>query len=185
MRRDFALVWFCVAAAAGCASAGSLNTQQNAAFVTEGPSCKVPVPDSGGETWREVRATRFTFCVPASWRGTGGAAGGAVDARTWRGSGGSITWGTGQAGSRRTVTTEVIVRPGEPLPTPSGQVRRFREVIDGRPAQFYDNEFAGKHYTGASWTRPAVYLEGEADNPAAARLQLAVYRTVRFTINEP
>ena len=183
MRRVMALFSLGVAASAsGCASASAPGAEP-AASVTSAAAevlpCAVPVPEPAREPWRQVRATGFTFCVPASWRPTGRPEGRSVDARTWRGGSGSITWGRGEYRPQRTESRIAIVRAGEPLPSP-GQVRRFTEVIDGRPAELWDNEFEGKHYTGARWTGQAVYLEGEATDPATARLQLVVYRTVRF-----
>ena len=186
MQRALGLEWLCIATiAVGCASAGSPSAEPGGLATAEVPRCTVVVPEAGEEMWREVRATRFTFCVPVNWRPLGAPARGGADARTWRGGTGSITWGTGEHRPRRIATAQVIVRAGEPLPSaPPGQVRRFTEVIDERVAQLWDNEFEGKHYTGATWSRPAVYLEGEATDPATARLQLAVYRTVRFTVSE-
>lgn len=163
----------------GCASAGSTaSPDAEAELAAPPPPCTVSVPSD--EPWREVRGNGFTFCVPASWRATGRSRDGGPDASTWRGGGGSITWGTGAQGPRRVFVSEVTVRAGQPLPDPPGRVSRFTEVIGGRRAQLWNNEFDGKHFTGATWTQPALYLEGEASDAGAARLQLEIYRTVRF-----
>ena len=172
--------WIISASVLGCASAASPAVEQLASDAAEAVPCSVPVLKAT-EPWRRVQARDFTFCVPTSWRPAGNRSANGIDARTWRGEGGSITWGTGAHRPRRVATAQVIVRAGEPLPPPPGQVRRFGEIIDGRPADMWDNEFEGKHYTGAEWSQPAVYIEGDATTPATARIQLAVYRTVRFS----
>ena len=169
------------ASLSGCASSGQPGTDVPAAAVAQAAPCSVELPESATEPWRVVRGRGFTFCVPASWRAVGHPTRQDVDARTWRGGGGSITWGTGEYRPQQIATETVIVRAGDPLPAPSGSVRRFNEVIDGRSAKMWDNEFRGRHYTGAVWTTPAVYMEGEASAQHSARLQLAVFRTVRFT----
>jgi hypothetical protein len=74
----------------------------------------------------------------------------------------------------------VTVRAGNPLPQPNG-VNRFAEVIGGRPADLWNNEFEGDFFTGAEWTRPAVYVAGESRDRVTATLQLQVFRTVRFS----
>ncbi|HEX8211492.1 MAG TPA: hypothetical protein VF584_15075 [Longimicrobium sp.] len=142
--------------------------------------CTVTVPGADLTGWREVRATGFTFCVPAGWRPVGRVRNG-VDASTWRGGGGEVKWGTGEYRSGKVVTRVVSVRAGNPLPEPTG-VKRFSEVIGGKLADLYDNEFEGDFYTGAKWTNPAVYVAGESRDAVTARLQLQVFRTVRFSV---
>ena len=180
MRADKTVLWLVVAGSAlGCASASSSGETEVAG--ADAPPCSVPTLDVAGERWREVRATSFTFCVPMNWRPSGSSSRG-IAARTWRGGSGSVTWGTGEYRPRRVVSTTAVVRPGERLPsTPPGQVRRFTETIDNRTAQLWDNEINGRHYTGVAWSRPTVFFDGEAADAATARVQLAVYRTVRFT----
>lgn len=141
--------------------------------------CTAVVPGADLTGWREVRATGFTFCVPASWRPAGRARNG-VDARTWRGGGGEVKWGTGSHRSVVTVTT-VVSGPVSAMPQPAVQVNRLSEVIGGRVADLWDNEFDGNFHTGAAWNAPAMYVAGESRDRATARLQLQVFRTVRFT----
>ncbi|MGH7662705.1 MAG: hypothetical protein ACRENI_00155 [Gemmatimonadaceae bacterium] len=137
--------------------------------------------DAAG-VWQEVRATGFTFCVPANWRPVGGSPAGDHDATTWRGDGGSISWRVGEYRPRPIRTEIATVRVGDPLPAASpGEIRHFDEVIGGRRATLWDNQFEGEYYTGAKWVSPAIYLEGETRSRGSARLQLDVYRTVRFT----
>ena len=141
--------------------------------------CTVTLPGADLSGWKEVRATGFTFCVPANWRPSGRARGG-VDARTWRGGSGSITWGKGNP-VREVRTVIVAVPVGSPIPEPPGHVRRFTETIGEAAAEMWDNEFDGERYTGAEWKSRSVYITGEGNGGDVASLQLRVYRTVRFT----
>lgn len=153
--------------------------------------CAVTLPGADLSGWKEVRATGFTFCVPATWRPSGRARNG-VDPHTWRAGSGSVTWGTGTYRGKvvsTTVTTVVITGRAAgglpPLPPPSGpqgQVRNFAEPIGGATADLWDNEFEGVNYTGAKWSSPqAVHISGESRDTRTAAVQLQVYRTVRFT----
>ncbi|HEY0154011.1 MAG TPA: hypothetical protein VGB92_18505 [Longimicrobium sp.] len=140
--------------------------------------CTVTMPGTDVVGWREVQATGFTFCVPANWRPVGRARNG-VDARVWRGGGGEVKWGSGSPRTVATVTT-VVSGPVSAIPRPTGQVHRLSEVIGGKRADLWDNEFEGSYYTGAEWSAPAVYVAGESRDRATSRLQLQVVRTVRF-----
>lgn len=143
--------------------------------------CAATVPGTDLTGWREVRATGFTFCVPAGWRAVGRVRKNGVDARTWRGGGGEVKWGTGEYRSVATATTVTVVSgPVSAIPRPSGNVNRYSEVIGGKRADLWDNEREGRSYTGAEWSAPAVYVAGESRDRATARLQLQVIRTVRF-----
>ena len=156
--------------------------QDTARVATPGAErpCTVTLPGADLSGWKEVRATGFTFCVPANWRPSGRARGG-VDAGTWRGGSGSITWGVGAYRPQEVVTRVVVVGDGSPDPGPPGQVRRFPEVIGGAAADLWDNQFDGKHYTGAEWRSRSAYISGDSRDGGTANLQLRVYRTVRFT----
>lgn len=141
--------------------------------------CTAVVPGTDLTGWKEVQATGFTFCVPASWRPVGRAHNG-VDARTWRGGGGELKWGFGTHRAVATATT-VVSGPVSAIPRPRGQVNRHSEVIGGKRADLWDNELEGSSYTGAEWGAPAMYVSGESRDRATARLQLQVIRTVRFS----
>lgn len=143
--------------------------------------CTAVVPGADLAGWKEVRATGFTFCVPANWRASGRARDG-VDAPTWRGGGGEVTWGTGvyRGVAVRTRVVTRRVAGGEPLQDPGSQVNRFSEVIGGRMAELHDNRFDGEHFTGATWNSPALFLRGKSRDAGSARIQLQVFRTVRF-----
>jgi hypothetical protein len=151
-----------------CASSGA-SSYEDAPVV----SCQVPVASSPQQTWRQITAEGFSFCVPSTWRQSG--------ANTFRGESGSIRWGVGQYRSTGTVTRTVTVRAGQEPPPPPSRVNRFSESIGGSVAELWDNEFDGTLYTGAQWMSPAVYLAGESTSPAVRAQQLQVYRTVRFT----
>lgn len=152
---------------AACASSGA-SSHVDAPVV----ACQVTVASSPQQSWRQITAEGFTFCVPSTWRQSG--------ANTFRGEGGWIRWGVGQFRPTATVTTTVNVPAGQ-LPLPAGRQNRFSESIGGSIAELWDNELEGTLYTGAQWTRPSVYLLGQSTNQAVRLQQLQVYRTVRFT----
>jgi hypothetical protein len=150
--------------------------------------------------WREIRAAGFTFCVPASWRSHGPAAGPALDPRTWRSPtpsddpwAASIVWGTGAPPTVFESRTETIVaRGGGELPqrsttaVPQPPDVRYTELLGGRTAQVSEWVSDGPvHHTQARWHDPAVYLRGETRNEILAELLVAIHRTVRFTPAPP
>ncbi|HEX8319040.1 hypothetical protein [Longimicrobium sp.] len=150
-----------------CASSGA-SSHEDAPVV----ACQVPVASSP-QTWRQITAEGFTFCVPSTWRQSG--------ANTFRGEGGWIRWGVGQYRPTAIATTTVNVPAGQ-LPLSAGRQNRFSESIGGSIAELWDNELEGTLYTGAQWTRPSVYLLGQSTSQAVRLQQLQVYRTVRFTM---
>lgn len=84
--------------------------------------------------------------------------------------------------STSTQTTSVITS-GLVTSIPKVEVtasNRFSEVIGGRLAELYENQYEREHVTGAGWSSPAVYLTGKSRDAGIARLQLQVFRT-RFT----
>jgi len=158
---------------------------------TSAATC-APPDSTAAAAWRLVTTPNFTFCVPPAWS--------TADGRTWRGSGGSLTWGTGVAPVRHVVrTVEVHVRmpPGGGPPTqaeveaaaaaqgqgpPSCTSYRRSERVGGRVAALYDNECDNRHMTGATWAQAAIYFQGEAADAVTASQQLQVFRTVRFLV---
>src|SRR5919108_1552600 len=110
------IVWSAICLTA-CAS--QPRVADGAASATAGfPACTAP-PSPTDTRWREVRAAGFTFCVPASWRSHGPAAGPALDPRTWRTptipdepSSASIMWGTGETPTHLDTRTETVVSRG-------------------------------------------------------------------------
>jgi hypothetical protein len=153
-----------------CASRGA-STHGEAPVV----SCQVPVASSSQETWRQVTAEGFTFCVPSSWRQSA--------SNTFRGEGGWIRWGVGEYQPTATGSFTVTVPAGQGPPTPPGRRNRFSESIGGSLAELWDNELQGTLYTGAQWRRPTpIYLLGQSTSQAVRAQQLQIYRTVRFTM---
>jgi hypothetical protein len=134
-----------------------------------------------------VQADGFTFCVPASWSTGGRRTAQGSDPKIWRMGANTITWGTGEFRPQRvgTATVRVGVAAGESpqlqdLAIP-GTTRRFVEVIGGRSAEMWDNQFEGKSYTGVILEEPIrIHISGEAQDRSTAALQLAIYRTIRF-----
>ena len=198
MAKTPSLVWLAMCLA-GCAS--QPHVADSAASATAGfPTCTAP-PSPTDTRWREVRAAGFTFCVPASWRSHGSAAGPALDPRTWRAptaqryepSSASITWGTGVPPMRLESRTETVVSSGGgELPqrsttaVPQPPDVRYTELLGGRTAEVSEWRSAGPvHLTEARWRDPAVYLQGETRSEMLAQLLLAIHRTVRFTSAPP
>lgn len=191
------VVWIAVCLA-GCAS--QPRVADSAASATAGfPACTAP-PSPTDMLWREIRAAGFTFCVPASWRSQGPAAGPALDPRTWRAptipdepSSASITWGTGATPTRFGTRTETVVsRGGGELPqrsttaVPQLPDVRYTELLGGRTAEVSEWISDGPvHHTEARWHGPAVYLRGETRSEMLAQLLLAIHHTVRFTPAPP
>lgn len=186
------VVWIAVCLA-GCASQPRM-AESGAGF----PACTAP-PSPTDMLWREIRAAGFTFCVPASWRSHGPAAGPALDPRTWRSPtppndpwAASIAWGTGAPPTVFVTRTETIVaRGGAELPQRSTTaVATLPHVsfteLGGRTAEVSEWRSDGPvHHTRARWHDPAVYLEGEAQSEMLAQLLVAIHRTVRFTPAPP
>jgi hypothetical protein len=171
-----------------CASGGTQQSAIAAAASQSMTECNVQVIASTESPWRLVQADGFTFCVPANWSPGGRRSAQGHDARVWRSGASSITWGTGEFRPQRTGTATVTVAvpagesPHPSMVTPPGTVRRFVEVIGGRSAEMWDNQFGSSFYTGVILEEPRrVHISGEAQDRTTAALQLAVYRTVRFS----
>jgi hypothetical protein len=134
--------------------------------------------------WQLVTGRGFTFCVPAAWRSS--------DGRTWRSGGSLVGWCTGRPPAqcpdvRGEINIQVITNPSEVGAARlaeegdacSGQ--EFAETISGAAATLSEWHCNGHHVTAGVWPTLAVYLLGQTDDAVTARLQLQVYRTVRFT----
>ena len=165
--------------ATGCRSAPPGPAATTVPPAAASAPCGATVQGVDVSAWREVAANGFRFCAPTDWR---------VSGQTWRHGGGSLTWGVGAHPRREAVATEVVAvrasdlggaQPG--MPIPDSDVRRFSEEIDGHLADVWRNRFGNKYYTGAQWSSPSVWLVGDADDPATADLEVAVFRTVRFS----
>jgi hypothetical protein len=161
---------------AGCLLAPTARAQETPA---EEP-CPIAVTGTSEDEWRLVRADGFTFCVPSSWRPSGRAGSDGTSPRTWSRGRSSITWGTGEGERSRAIVPAPRRESSDQPPSPP-RMERSREEIGGRTADVWEGEFQGEYFTGASWTNPQVFIIGETRNSSTAKLQLAIYRTVRFT----
>lgn len=135
--------------------------------------CAVPVPENTGE-WKQVCAPSVTFCVPAAWRVRGMRA---------SCSGGSIRWQitASQAGARASSGPQSIM--GTTSANSSAvRTEALPGVIGGRQATVMRQMGVGRLQTGVSFAQaPQFSITGEASGEEQVVLQLAVYRTVRFT----
>ena len=135
--------------------------------------CAVPVPEGTG-AWKQVDATSVTFCVPAGWR-----------VRGMRASygGGSLRWQhsapppqTRQAAGPQSISGRSGGSGGASVRT-----QRQPEMIGGRQSEIWWQEGVGRLQTGVSFSQsPLFSITGEAAGDEQVKLQLAVYRTVRF-----
>lgn len=159
--------------------------------------CAVPGLGSGDSAWRQVRASGFTFCVPASWQPTGRGHD-SVDARRWNGTGASVTWDLGQpppvmARRDTTVTAPVArgMRGRSPSPSPSPPVgfeqpcRRRTEPIPVEGMSWLVTHIQCPRLWSltAMSTAPAVYVQGDALTAEEADVLLRVMQTIRLSGN--
>ena len=134
--------------------------------------CRAAVEGTDVSTWREVAAADFTFCVPAEWR---------VGEHDARHGSATLKWGAGVP-PRETLGQSTGPVAGPAVSRSSLDLRHFSEEIGGRLAQLFRNRYGDdKYYSGASWDSPAVWLNGASRTARETDLQLAIYRTVRFT----
>lgn len=157
---------------AACSSAAPPTARVDgvpAAAVATTP-CPVP-PAVTTEEWRLVPGSGFSFCVPTSWRQVG--------AREWRGDG-SVSWGA-NAGRRAPFVISSVDRGAPPPPSRPVERDRRRESIAGKEAELSILVVGSRHLTSARWEAPRLVFSGEAPSTEAARLQLDIFRTVRFT----
>jgi hypothetical protein len=184
------IMWIAVCVA-GCAS--QPRVADSAGTATAGfPACTAP-PSPTEMLWREIRAPGFTFCVPASWRSEGPAAGPALDPRTWRAPitypSTSITWGTGVPPAHLGTRTQNVVYNGgseylQQSITPVLQPphARYTKLLGGRTAEVSEWISGGPVYdTEARWHDPAVYLRSQTRSVIRDPIFLAIQRTLRFT----
>jgi hypothetical protein len=157
------------------------------------PRCTVPMVGSPDSAWRQVRASGFTFCVPASWTPSGRAKD-SVDAPQWPGNGTSVTWGLGRPrfGTGRSATTEMrgkIVGRGSGIVGPPPVITHNCEpptntpfTVDGGVVMITKVQCEGVDWTATGWsTTPAIYVQGEAHTAELADLLVHIMRTIRFT----
>lgn len=145
-----------------------------------GEPCPVPVPPNTGD-WKLVEITNVTFCVPAAWE---------VSATQARATGNRVSWG---ATAQRMQVVVSGIPPGQMSGTSIANAGGSRggttmarrvtenEMIGGQMGAIWYEEGTGRVATGISFTRPTFAMSGEASGRANVELQLAIYRTIRFT----
>jgi hypothetical protein len=146
-------------------------------------TCNAPgAPDS--TPWQLVMGQGFTFCVPATWQSS--------DRRTWRSGGSLIGWCTETLAQCPRVQYEFI---GQIITDPSQEGAaaiadegnpcsgdHYKEIVSGASADLEDWRCNGHHVTSAVWFAQKVFFFGQTEDAVTARLQLQVYRTVRFVL---
>jgi hypothetical protein len=190
----------CLALGAGCRQ--SAPSTLPVAFTP----CPVKGPGPVDSSWRRVRASGFTFCVPGSWRPSGPASD-SLDAKAWRGDEGSLTWDLGRPESTtpRTKTAEVEA------PVVAGRGRNLPRAMPAAPTMpmvgtapcsaptrtntpfMVDSVVVVATQTacGGTWmmtgwsTTPAIYVQGETHSPEEAKVLNAIVLTIRFASPKP
>ena len=168
---------FAVALVLGVSACQSAGPPASVESPTPMGACTARVLNVDLSGWREVRATGFTFCVPADWTQRD---------RQWQLRSSSVEWNTGDPPPRSGRFKVVVAPAGSPVPATSGGIPRpedrfnATETIGGRRAELNRAKMGDRYQTSARWQAPNVYLDGEAGNLAAAELHLTIYRTVRF-----
>ena len=158
-------------------------------------ACAVPGVGSPDSLWRQVRATGFTFCVPASWKPSGHAHD-SVDALQWKGDGTSVTWGRGRppSGIGRNSSAEISgrvvygssgmgsVEPGRMVIHKCEPASNTPFTVDGGVVLVTQVRCEGVNWTTTGFsTAPAIYVQGEAHSAERADLLVRIMRTIRFT----
>ena len=161
----------------GCllaACAAQKRTSQAAAPSVSSAPCTVPVRAADSLQWKQVQADRFSFCVPAGWRQSGD--------RWWSGDGARIAWGDDEQ-----IPIGVIGEPQAPsgLQAPEPAPRHFIEQIGDELAELWDRRVSDANYTQATWPGKRLFFRGRASTLRKADVQLAIYRTVRFSEAAP
>ena len=139
--------------------------------------CTVPVPENSGD-WKQVTSENVTFCVPAAWRVRGTRA---------SYSGGSLRW----QHTAPPVMTRSASGPSSlsGRSNPNSSAVRSETVIEdigGRQANVMRQTGVGRLQTVVSFTQaPQFFISGEAAGEEQVKLQLAVFRTVRFARPDP
>jgi len=169
------------------------------------PVAFTPCPISGvgpvDSSWRQVRASGFTFCIPGSWQPSRPASD-SLDARSWRGKEGSVAWNLGRSESigppsRRvdivgTVATVGGMPPPPPSPVPPmgrpescSQPMSTPYTVDSVVVVVTQTACRGTWTTTAWSTAPPIYVQGEAHSAEDAKLLNAIMVTIRFASLRP
>ena len=161
----------------------SCAPQQRNTMVSTASGCPVTGVALPSRPWRQVLGGGFTFCVPSDWNPADGKA--TTIARAWSHAGSMIEWSPGPPLSRITSQERVVEVPAAHL---GGSLEQPCEYSSGQLELIGDHrvELGGcgrgrKYETYAYWRDQGVHFAGTATMTEDAALQLAIYRTVRFT----
>jgi hypothetical protein len=163
------LLTACASAAKTAPDAPSPTSTTTAAATADSTACEA-TPANSRESWKQVAAPGFTFCVPASWKRGG-------DTR-WNGRG-FVTWT--RSSVREKVPFSVGRMTSRDMPAPSAGPQRMSETIGGQRAELSFLPNRGRFLTTADWESPVLRFRGEAPNEQSMQLHLDIFRTVRFT----
>jgi hypothetical protein len=166
--------------------------------------CRVAAVGPVDSSWRQVRASGFTFCIPSTWRASGPASD-TLDPKGWAGPEGSVTWGLGRPpsiyppGPTAEATMSVVRVPAGTIPNPvpagtlpnpsvsPGTVKRLCPdpittpiSIDSVEVVVTSTACRGLWKTTAWSTTPSMYVQGEAHSAERAKLLNAIIVTIRF-----
>ncbi len=165
------------------------------------PAAAVPCPLTGvgsaDAAWRQVRASGFTFCIPASWPAHGQTRD-SIDPRRWSAEDGWLTWGLGPPPFEITTGYSVVVgvvvqgtatmSAVSPLPGPAntrdarGCSRKNTPVTMADSAFMITQVLCRGTWTMTAWSpAPAVYVQGVAHDIRDAERLLIVLQTIRVS----
>lgn len=99
----------------------------------------------------------------------------------WRSPTTRLSWGTNSPGYRSS-DPAVFKQADVRLAPPSKEFsHRFREDIGGQKANIQMSNDDRFFMAFVRWNSPSVWLYAESDMPSGEAIQLAIFRTVRFT----
>lgn len=175
-----------------CALCGSLTPVSHARAQAGFAPCTIPDIPSVDSSWRQVRASGFTFCVPGSWKAKGSGSDSA-DAKRWEGDGVWLTWDLGRpktVGARVTTGYSVVVRGTNPPPANPATPRSFPDIcpaptndtfVADSVAVIVDQSTCRGVWMISAWsTAPEVFVQGEARTDKTARILNAIVVTLHF-----
>jgi len=193
MRRNLKPWWLlptvCFGFSAACSHAPS------SALPLAFKPCQVSGVGPVDSSWRQVRASGFTFCIPGTWR-PGEPASDSLDPKSWSGQEGSVTWGLGRPasiyppGPVSEGTMPVVVVPRGALPNPGGPTGSVKSLclqptatpitIDSVVVSVTQTSCHSVWTTTAWSAAPSMYVQGEAHTSERAKLLNAIIVTIRF-----
>jgi len=176
----------------GAACGGRPSDVTPTAFVP----CALPGVGSADAAWRQVRASGFTFCVPASWPARGQTRD-SIDPRRWDAEDGPLTWGLGPPPFEITTGYSVVgvvvqgtatMSAVAPLPGPASTRDARGCSRKNTPVTMEDSVFMITQvlcrgtWTMTAWRpAPAVYVQAVAHDIREAERLLIVLQTIRFS----